>query len=167
MPPGSRSLRSDERGQTLQDYVVGISIFLVVVFIALGFFPELLAGIQSTNIADNEAQADRVARQIVVNNTVPGTTNELNVSKIETMMDQSENQLRDRFNLTDTVSLNISFVPLNGTNGVFVENGTGTLLTSDPMYFGDEAGSAERIVKLSNASVRHCDPACRLEVRAW
>jgi hypothetical protein len=155
----------NDRGQTLQDYVVGISVFIVVVFLALAFFPQLLSGFQTTDIADSEAQADRVARQIVTNNTVPGTTNELNATKMDVLMNQTEDELRQRFRLNSTVNLNMSIVSLDGRQ--FVLNATGDPLTSRPRYFGNDAGSAARIVTLSNDSFSNCDPACRLEVRAW
>lgn len=159
------ALRRDERGQTLQDFVVGISIFIVVVFLALAFFPQLLSGVHSTNTADNEAQADRIARQIVTNSSVPGTTNALDVSRIEGLMDRSEEDLQKRFNVNGTVSLNVSFVVLNGSD-VYVETPAGVPLTSEPNHFDNEAGSAARIVTFYQP-VEHCDPACRLEVRAW
>lgn len=162
MDVSQRTFSTDDRGQTLQDYVIGISIFVVVVFLALSFFPGLLNDFQSGSVGDHEAQADRISRQIVTNNTVPGTENQLNATAIEGMMDQSEDDLRQRFGVNDTVNLNITLESLNGD---YYINDTRTL-TSEPNYYDTTAGTSARIVTLSDDGYG-CSPACRLVVRAW
>lgn len=151
-----------DRGQTLQDYVIGISIFVLVAFLALGFFPGLLQDFQSGSVGDHEAQADRIGRQIVTNNSIAGTDNRLNATAIEVMMDQSEDDLRQRFGVNDTVNLNITVESLDGD---YYVNDTRTL-ASQPNYYGRSAGTSARIVTLSDDGYG-CSPACRLVVRAW
>lgn len=158
-----QTLSADERGQTLQDYVIGISIFIVVVFVALTFFPNLLEDFQSNSIGDHEAQADRVARQIVTNTAMPGTVNELDVTDLDSIMQENEDQLRGRYGLNGTVNLNITVESLNGD---WYVNDSGNALKSQPGYFDTTAGTSARIVTLSDDGY-DCSPACRLVVRAW
>lgn len=158
-----RPVAPDDRGQTLQDYVVGISIFIVVVFMALAFFPNLLSGFQTGTVADHEAQADRVAREIVTNASTSGSINDLNATIIEEIVAMSEDDLRSRYGLHGSINLNITVESLDG--GSYVTDGT-TTLAGEPGYFGDSAGTAARIVTLTDKAYG-CSPACRLVVRAW
>lgn len=164
MSDARRSFLGSDRGQTLQDYVVGISVFLVVVFLALGFFPDLLSGFQSETVGDHEAQADRVGRQLVSNASMNGTVNELDADVLDEIMGLDESSLRDRYGLDGAVNVNITLQSLDGRS--FVTDAAGNPVTSTPRYFGDAAGSAARIVTVSDSDY-DCSPACRLVVRAW
>lgn len=157
------TLADDDRGQTLQDYLLGISVFVVVVFVALGFFPNFLDGLQTDSMGGQEAQADRIGREIVSEYALNGTVNELDAARMESLSTKSEDDLREKFGLSNTTNINITVETLNSS--AFVDDGSNTL-NSVPDYYDRQAGSAARIVTLSDPSY-DCSPACRLVVRVW
>lgn len=158
-----RSLAGDDRGQTLQDYLLGISVFIVVVFVALGFFPNFLDGLQTDSMGGQEAQADRIGREIVSEYAVNGTVNELDADRLETLKTKSEDDLREKFGLPDTTNINITVETLDSSGFI---NRSGATLNSEPQYYASQAGSSARIVTLSDPTY-DCTPACRLVVRVW
>lgn len=158
------SFAADDRGQTLQDYVVGISVFAVIVVVALGFFPGLLEGFQTGTQGDHEAQADRVGRQIVSETVVSDGVNELNVTRLENVSGLDEDTLQKRYGIEETVNLNVTVETLDSE--AYVRNSSGSTLNGRPPYDGSPSGSTARIVTLSGGSY-DCSPACRLVVRAW
>lgn len=161
MPPRSRSLRSDDRGQTLEDYAIGIGIFLVTVFFVVAFIlPSMLAPFETDVSGDSEARAERVSTSIVQNASEPGSLNHLNTSVIEGIADLDTDGLRDRFNITETSWVNVSVTTLNGSE--IVENGTPLSTTESPS--GRQTATYSRVVTLTDGD---CSPACRLIVRSW
>ncbi len=155
-------LREDDRGQTLQDYVIGVSLFVLLAFVALGVFPQVLASFDQGTEGDARAQADRVARQIVTNTSVPGSPNELNATAVGTVTTRDEDELRERFALPSTANLNVTVETLSG--GRYVVDASGRTLAGEPPQDGGAVVSSSRIVTLSD---RSCPTACRLVVRVW
>lgn len=159
----SDSLWSDERGQTLQDYVLGVSLFLLTVLVVVGtILPTVTAPFDQAVSGDKIAQADRVAETIVTNASAGAGTNRLNVTIVERIVEDDVPTLRARFGLPETSWVNVSVVPLDG-NG-FQQSASGTTLASDASPTGSDAATSARIVTLSDDS---CDTACRLVVRVW
>jgi len=155
--------RSNDRGQTLQDYLIGISVFLVVVFfVASTVLPSLLAPFESTTGGDEVSQADRVAGTMVQNLSVAGKPNELRITPVEQVVGKDTDALRTRYRLPDTSYVNVSITTLDRT--AIVTSSTGTSLASDKQAEGSNAATSARIITLSDGS---CDPACRLVVRVW
>lgn len=163
--PVTERLVGDERGQTLQDYVVGVSIFVVIAFAALGFFPNVLTSFQSDTQEDAIAQSERVANQIITNASTTGTVNELDVEVVEDITQRNESQLRDRYVLGQTADINVTVESLDGDQYVGGETGA-TNLTTDEPYHGNSAGTTARVVTLSH-DPPNCRPGCRLVVRIW
>ena len=158
----SRSLWSDDRGQTLQDYVLGVSLFLVTVLVIVGtILPTVTAPFDQEVGGDKISQADRVAETIVTNASERAGTNRLDVAVVESIAGKDTATLRDRFGLPETSWINVSVAPLNGSGVHRSASGTALATNADPS--GDTAASA-RIVTLSDDS---CATACRLVVRVW
>lgn len=158
-----RGLLANDRGQTLQDYALGISLFLLTVFFVIGLIvPSLLAPFQTDAGGDNEAQADRVATALVQNASDSGRLNELNVSIVESVVGKSTDDLREQYHIPSTSWVNISLWTLNGSDIVTSTSGTDLMTAESPE--GGESATSARIVTLSDQS---CDTACRLVVRVW
>lgn len=66
-----------ERGQTTQDYLIGVSIFLVTVTFVFGYLPTVFDSYNAPVDGIDHAQADRAAEFLVSNYTVEGRTNVL------------------------------------------------------------------------------------------
>ena len=124
---GDRCYLSGARGQTLQDYTIGISLFLVTVAAVLagllGFTSPLTAGVS----AEDVSQSERVSAAMVGNLSTARQPNELDASRLSTTLGRPVEQLRNRWGIERTTSLNVSLVTLNGTR--IVERG-GTRLTA-------------------------------------
>jgi len=57
-----RGLPSDDRGQSVYDYAIGVSLFLVVVFGAFAFLPTALNSVEAEAVSDaDEIAAERTA----------------------------------------------------------------------------------------------------------
>lgn len=154
---------ADGRGQTLQDYALGISVFLLTLFFVWGvIMPSVLAPFDTETGGEKISQADRVSQHVITNSSVPGRPNRLNVTRVETVADLDTDALRDRYGLPETASINISLRTLNGTKVVTSDSGI-TLGTSESTA-NNQVTTNARIVTLSDDS---CKPACRLVVGVW
>ncbi|MCU4716590.1 DUF7287 family protein [Halapricum hydrolyticum] len=148
-------LLTDERGQTLQDFAVGIGVFLVVFVFVLSLFPGLLTPFQSSASGAERAQAEQVTTQMMHNLSEGSEPNHLNATRVTATLNQPESDLRDRFGLPSTVNLNITVETLDGET--HIES------TVNRLYDREVATSA-RIITMDDPE---CDPACRLVVRVW
>ncbi|AGB32457.1 hypothetical protein C488_12373 [Natrinema pellirubrum DSM 15624] len=157
----SRAVAERERGQTTQDFAVGIGIFLLAIAFVFLFLPSVVTPFDSSVGGAETAQADRIADRIV-NDTATGEGNEINFTSYQ-----------GKENLTKQVGLrassdkdlvydrvNVTIERLNGSSDI------DTGLTAGDDYTGQPAASSVRIVTLANHP-DECRPACRLVVRVW
>jgi hypothetical protein len=153
----SGRLLTDERGQTLQDFALGIGIFLVAFVFVLLLFPDLLTPFQSDASGSERAQARQVSNELLDNYSTPGERNNLSARDLQPLFgpDVSNAALRERFGLDVTASVNITIRTLDGERTVFA--------TANRPY-NREVATSTRIVTLADS---RCDPACRLVVRVW
>ncbi|WP_276253764.1 DUF7287 family protein [Halomontanus rarus] len=164
----SISLR--DRGQTTQDFAVGIGIFLLATAFVFSYMPSLLTPFSSSVDSGQTAQADRIAATIVDNlSEDPDRPNHLNASAFEEQYGDAD----DGTDLAAALGLRVANgVPIDKANVSIeelnqsedrsarrIDDYTG----GDP-YSDESAASAGRIVTIDHLD---CDPACRLVVRVW
>ncbi|QLK25455.1 hypothetical protein HYG81_15405 [Natrinema zhouii] len=167
--PRTISISLAERGQTTQDFAIGIGVFLLAIAFVFSFLPSIVTPFDSSVSGAETAQADRIVDRIV-HNVSTDTPNELDSS------DFNENytgtnlaaQLGLRANgpgSDDTVydNVNVSVVSINGS--VPVTDANGEKLAGGEHYSDQPAASAARIVTVNSPDT--CTPACRLIVRVW
>ena len=149
------------RGQTLHDYTVGISLFVLTLSTVLaGLFG--FVGPLSTDIGTEEvSQSERVATTVVQNLSTGQRPNELDSDTLSSTLARSESTLRTRWGLPQSSRLNVTLTTLNGSR--IVSHG-GSKLTAGSPYQRNVAASTGRIVTLDDGP---CQPGCRLVVRAW
>ncbi|WP_136687014.1 DUF7287 family protein [Halorhabdus amylolytica] len=147
----------DDRGQTLQDFVLGISIFIVGFFIVLSMFPGLLGPFQSGLSSDKQANAERISATIVSNLSEPAQPNHLNTTATKNLFALSASDVRTRFNLSRPTQVNVTLEALNGSAQL---EHVGDVVTRN------QTATSIRIVHV-NVTSGDCDPACRLVVRTW
>jgi len=145
----------DTRGQTLQDFAVGIGIFLIAFVFVLSLFPGLLTPFQSSTSGVERAQAEQVTTQMLNTLSEGSQTNHLNASALSDRLDDTEGDLLDRYGLPITANINITVETLNGTKNIY---------STDNNVRDREVATSARIVTLDDA---RCKPACRLVVRVW
>lgn len=150
------------RGQTLQDFTVGILLFVLTVSLTLatilGFVNPYLSGVGS----DEVAQSARIGETLVTEYSTGTDPLELDADRLKSdVFTESQADLRNRWGLGRATNMYISIEPVQGSSPV-VYGGT-------TFAVGDENDDVEtaretRIVTLTDAS---CSPACRLVVEVW
>lgn len=143
------------RAQTLQDFAIGISIFLLAFMFVLSLFPGLLTPFQAEAGGSERAQAEKVSTTILANLSAGPQQNDLNETALATLFDpgMSERDLLQRYGLPSSTNVNITVETLNGTTNVY---------TSTNEVGGSVVATSSRLVTIPS-----CDPACRLVVRVW
>jgi len=159
-----RGWLADERGQTLHDYVAGISVFILTVTLVIGLLPGLLAPYQTEGNAADATAVERISGKIVSNFSTPSAPNVLHGPNLSTTLSLNNSELQTRYNLADHTNINVSVVTLNGST--IVTNESGDPLVAGANWHGNDPTSSSRIVSLSDRP-SDCGPACRLVVRAW
>ena len=104
------------RGQTTQDFVVGISVFLLTVGFVFAFIPSAIGpGVVATDGAEI-ATADRVATEIVANASIPGYANRVDNSTLDTVFTTgSMGTLRSEYAISNATLANVTLEYANGT----------------------------------------------------
>ncbi|MCU4752712.1 hypothetical protein OB919_12120 [Halobacteria archaeon AArc-curdl1] len=159
--PRTVSVSLGSRGQTTQDFAVGIGIFLLAVAFVFSYVPTLITPFSASTASDS-AQADRIATDIVANYSTE-TANELNATKLDDRNDSSMSEFGIRQSLDGT--------PIDRVN-VTIESFDGEQsYTFGEEYRDQPSGTATRVITLDDPSELDedfkCDPACRLTVRVW
>lgn len=152
-----------QRGQTTQDFAVGIGIFLLALAFVFVFTPTLLTPYHSSVGGDTVAKTDRAAATIVSNLSVENRPYTLDWEETQRWFDRDDPADALGFQSIDRIN-----VTLQAMDGTVVQNASGAPLQHGPAFTDDRAmESASRIVVVDDASVSDCDPACRLVVRGW
>ncbi|MEY7847867.1 hypothetical protein AB7C87_01505 [Natrarchaeobius sp. A-rgal3] len=174
------SVGLDERGQTTQDFVVGLGLFVLAVAFVFMTVPNFIATPTGSLDGGDLAQGDRVASTIV-SETETETPNELDGTAIIDY-DDNYDDLHEEFGLRETDGgdrfdrVNVTVRALNATSD------DGPLRTNDepdstrhqdePLAFGDRYGNQSavqinRIVTVEYIEEDYDGTPVRLEVRMW
>ncbi|AGB15910.1 hypothetical protein Halru_1296 [Halovivax ruber XH-70] len=160
--PSTSNASGRDRGQTVQDFAVGIGIFLLAIAFVFSFVPSIITPFEDAGGAET-AQADRIAATIVENAST-GTTNELDLTAFNsTYKDKTSEELSDALGLRITDS-NTAITHVNITlTDIDSDNPESDITGGDP--YDDQIGSsATRIVTTDQSK---CETACKLTVRVW
>jgi len=160
----------DDRGQTPQDFAIGMSIFLLAVITVLTFVPSIFTPFTAPDTAI-DGQADRASTAAMAELTVEGSSTRLNASATEswfaTYQNRSTEDLATALGLEPYRSVNVSVVPLDAKGNTSAVTVDGTTLTVGERYSGQASSTMVRIVTIPGASGDTCEPGCRLVVRVW
>jgi len=168
----STELVSGDRGQTPQDFAIGMSIFLLAVLTVLAFVPSIFTPFTAPETAV-EGQGDRASTVVMDELTVNGSSTTLNASKTERWFSVARNESTDDFavdlGLESYREVNVTIYRLNDTNATEIveltANGNATNLTAGEPYDGEPSSTMVRIVRIPDEE--ECQPACRMVVRVW
>lgn len=157
LPRPSKRLTSDRRGQTLQDYVIGVSIFLLTTAFVVGFIPTLFTPFTAPVDASQTAQADRYAAEVLSEITQPDSKNVLAGAETDSFFANASNL--DGIPTAEQSEVNVTLVDGNGT----------VQQTVGPPYQGESTAAATRVVVPESGYVGNhtCTATCRIEVRLW
>jgi hypothetical protein len=151
----------DSRGQTTQDFAVGISLFLLAITFVFTFVPGLIDASASGAETQEQLTADRTAESIVSNLSVVGEPNTLDRTATDRLFATDADALEDRFGY-DYQDLNVTIRTMSGD--AIVTNATGEPYAAGEAYHGQSASVSVRVVKLTGPN---CSTGCKLVVRVW
>lgn len=168
--------RGSNRGQTTQDFAVGISVFLLTVGFTFGFLPTLLSPFGSPVGDDITAKSDRVAGTIINDFGVDGEPRTLNATQLETWLNadfdgdgtplrNDEDELREYFGLRASADINVTVMNVSegGIRSMAVVESTDAT-AGDDYRSQTPAASTTRVILVSGGV---CDAQCVLVVRVW
>jgi len=178
-------LRGGDRGQTTQDFAVGISVFLLTVTFTFTFVPSTVTPFGSPVTDAIPAKSDRVASTVVDRYAVEDGSRTLNVTELtDSDLTDSDSEgavnatapnpisgddLRELFGLRETAQVNITIETRSGDVVKFDYDSTNPgkeALVGGDNYPGNQAAaSTTRIVRLPG--VDGCKTGCLLVVRVW
>ncbi|ELZ13597.1 hypothetical protein C479_02091 [Halovivax asiaticus JCM 14624] len=162
--PSTSSASERDRGQTVQDFAVGIGIFLLAIAFVFSFVPSIITPFEDAGGAET-AQADRIAATIVENASTE-TTNELDWAALSTYDGSDSEELADELGLKKTGSTAITHVNITLIEIEDVAADDPKLVLAGGDDYDDQIGSsASRIVTTDDQS--QCETACKLVVRVW
>jgi hypothetical protein len=152
-----------DRGQTLQDFTVGIVLFILTVSAVItsftGFISPIWTGVGSQEVSASE----RVSESIVRAHATGETPNQLVAEDLWTdVFSKSMSQLRTKWGLGDATFFRVVLEELDGTS-VISYNGNDLAAGMDEPD-GSNANT-ERLVTLVDSDA--CEPGCRLVVQVW
>lgn len=160
--PASGSPR--DRGQTTQDFAIGIGIFLLAIAFVFAFVPTVITPFSGAPGGD-APQAERIAADVVGNLSTDAAPNQIDGDELA---DWDEGNL-SHFGLRSTDHVNVTVVSLeDDENTVTVD---GDRLAAGEEYDDQSAAVVSRLVTVVDDDgdpVAECeDSACRLVVRVW
>lgn len=154
----------DDRGQTTQDYAVGISILLLTLVGVFIFVPAVFQPIEEPVERNSHTQAQELADSIIEEYSVGGTQNTLDHQRLSMLTGTQDlpSELRDDAGLW-TRSANVTVVDQRQQRGIYND----PTFTTGSWLYGDQAtATVTRIVRFQNES-RCGDGTCRMIVRVW
>jgi hypothetical protein len=146
-----------ERGQTQQDFAVGVSVFLLAMIFVFAYLPTTLA-VGDAAVEQGSYTADRLSGAIYGNVSDADDAGQLNVTRTREFFTAHDNSaaLRANYSLASTTNANVTLETLGG---VVVDVG-GEPAAAGDVYAEQVGATATRIVRLG--STRY-----RLVVRVW
>jgi hypothetical protein len=159
------TLRSSARGQTTQDFVVGIGIFLLAVAAVFAVIPYVATPADPVGDGERE-QADRIADRLVAEFA---THNELDGNRLVAELGGNGIDHRPELEGGPTDEVAVRLERLDGTT-LERADGSPVLEAETAPYEGQPAASAARVVTLEGSFELESgadEPAFRLVVRVW
>lgn len=154
-----------DRGQTNQDFVVGISIFLLTVAGVVAFVPVVFQPFEDSTETSAHTQAEELATTIIKEQRIGGTSNTLDYHALSAALTPSEDLPPDlraaaglRYNNAN-VTITDGEITANIYDDPVFKTGSDVFLRSQP------TATVTRVVRFDNES--RCQGTCRLVVRVW
>lgn len=157
---------SDDRGQTVHDYLIGVSLLLITLFGVFAFVPGMFQPFSQPVGADKHAAAERVGERLVSDHALPGEQNTINGTAYEDTVKKPGmfTDMLDRAGVNQ--SLQFVNVTLSHPNGTRLDDRWGR--TDPESEYHVETTTAATTVRIVEAEgIDGCDPVCRIVVRVW
>jgi len=152
---------SRDRGQTAQDFAIGVSVFLLAVLFVFAYLPSTLAS-SDAEIEQRAYTADRLTASVFANVTAADGANRLNETRTRQFFTRHDDDaaLRANYSLPTTASANVTLETLQGVTVTLDEGGPPITAAAGDTYAGQVGATTTRIVWLDGTRYR-------LVVRVW
>lgn len=158
---GTDSNRKEtKRGQTPNDYLIGIILLLLTITIALAYFPTLFQPFEEPVGSDEESMADNLASQLLADHAVPGEERTLNLTALNETVADPDDELQQ---IPDWMRWNVTVV--DGDRGAVEVDGEP--VRGGPEWGGEPAATTTRFVLAQDSDDDACEHGCRFIVRVW
>lgn len=173
----------EERGQTTQDYILGVSIMLVSVLFVFGYVPNVFDAYESPVSSVEESQADRAAEYLMANYSLDGNRTVMKFDEpggIERVLSRDEGMAAFREGASldtqtnETARPNVNVI-IAGTDNITQEGRPGPIVldNGEKLAYGQQldtdtaVASKTRVILLNETSTNYCRPTCWMIVRVW
>jgi hypothetical protein len=155
---------ADDRGQTIQDFAVGVSVFVLVVAFALAYLPTTIVPFDDGAAEPSAAVAEGLATNVLADLSAGGAPNTLDPNRTAALFRSADgDDVRADYGLRTVTSANVTLEWLDGQRvsvlSIGGPNRTVTPAAGDPAPT-NSAETATRIVRLG-------PDRYRLVVRVW
>lgn len=169
------SIGFDDRGQTTQDFVIGIGVFIIATAFVFTTVPNVIDVTTGPVDSGDVAQADRVAAAILANESIrTDRPNEIDGGAFnETFLRGGVDDATLGLRATDdrrVDRVNVTIERLNRTDVSVappLNLSSGESLAAGESYDGQSAVTATRIVTVTDIEGGYEDVPVRLVVRVW
>lgn len=150
----------NERGQTANDYLIGIIIVLVTIVAVFGFFPDFYQPFDQAVDDDQKAMAENLATKLVTDNRLMDTQRTLSFSGFKAEGDNPD-RLAAQAGLKGWDGWNVTLS--DGETSVGLDN-----RNYGPEFYDGPAATATRYVQVKGGPDElDCSDGCLLIVRVW
>jgi hypothetical protein len=149
-----------ERGQTINDYVIGMTLLLLSITLVFGYFPGIFQPFEEEVSNEEEAMATNLAAELVENSTVTGTKQTVSFDSMNGTL-YSFVDAPQQAGIPDWVHWNVTVLDVDGN----VITHDGERLAKGTDWRGERAASTVRFVRAQDDN--DCDDGCRIVVRVW
>ncbi|PSQ27581.1 hypothetical protein BRD09_08235 [Halobacteriales archaeon SW_10_68_16] len=155
----------DDRGQTLQDYLLGILLVLLTIASVFAFFPEIFVPFGDPGDPGNQEMADELADEVVAVNATFGREGTVDTAGLNRTLRDPDGfgRLVNRSGIPDWKGVNVTV--RDGDRVVFASE----TATVGSVYRENSSGPAAtraRTIRGVNESMA-CADGCRVVVRVW
>jgi len=153
-----------DRGQTLQDYLLGIVLVLLTIIGVFTFFPDVFVPFDEPVESEDREMATELADELVEANRTQRGTQTVNVTALEqSIQDPILGRLVTQSGIPDWKQLNVTIKESDQVIEVGAANGTGSVFRQDS---SDPPATVIRTVQAQNRT-HACAQSCQLVVRVW
>lgn len=149
-----------ERGQTINDYVIGMTLLLLSITLVFGYFPGIFQSFEEEVSNEEEAMATNIAAELVENSTVTGTKQTVSFDKVNGTLYSLVNDSQQA-GIPDWVHWNVTVLDVDSN----VISHDGERLSNGTNWQGERVASTIRFVRAQDDT--DCDDGCRIVVRVW
>jgi hypothetical protein len=149
----------NERGQTAYDYLLGVTILMLVVLASLALFPQIFGPFVDPVSSDQKKMADRAAAELIDSSDTMFGERTLNLSALEATVDDDSavDRLKARAGIPEAQKVHVT-----------VQRGVENRLIEQNDERPPSRPTATVVRQVRGVTGEYdCDTGCQLVVRVW